>query len=65
MACLEAVADENGIPFKAIHLQSKEETQNAPTPITTYAVFHDGKHLTNEQMNDKRFLKTVYLHNDK
>ena len=56
---LEAVAKEHGVPFKAIHLQSKEEAQNAPTPITTYAFFCDGKYVTNEQMNDKRFLKVI------
>jgi hypothetical protein len=48
---------ENGIAFKAIHLESKEEAQNAPTPITNYALFHDGEYVTNEQMNDKKFLK--------
>ena len=56
---LEAVAKEQGVPFKAIHLQSKSEAQNAPTPITTYAFFRDGEYLTNEQMNDKRFLKVI------
>ena len=56
---LEAVAKEKGVPFKAIHLRSKAEAQNAPTPITTYAFFRDGAYLTNEQMNDKRFLKVL------
>ena len=56
---IEAVAKENDIPFKAIHLLSKEEAQNAPTPITTYAVFHDGEYITNEQMNAQRFLKLI------
>lgn len=56
---LEAVAKEKGVSFKAIHLQSKSEAQNAPTPITTYAFFRDGAYLTNEQMNDKRFLKVI------
>ncbi|MBP3610899.1 MAG: YoaP domain-containing protein, partial [Lachnospiraceae bacterium] len=41
------------------HLLSKEEAQNAPTPITTYALFFDGNYVTNEQMNDKRFLKLL------
>ena len=41
------------------HLQSKEEAQNAPTPVTTYALFYDGAYLTNEQMNDKKFLKLL------
>ena len=56
---LETVSKEEGVPFKAIHLQSKEEAQNAPTPITTYAFFCDGEYVTNEQMNDKRFLKMI------
>ena len=47
------------VSFKAIHLQSKEEAQDAPTPITTYAFFRDGEYVTNEQMNDKRFLKMI------
>ena len=47
----------NNIPFKAVHINSKEEAQNAPTPITTYALFKDGKYVTNEQMNDTKFLK--------
>lgn len=56
---VEEAAKERGVPFKAIHLQSKEEAQNAPTPITTYALFFDGDYITNEQMNDKRFLKLL------
>lgn len=54
---LEKTAQENGISFRAIHLTSKEEAQNAPTPITTYALFRDGVYLTNEELNDKKFLK--------
>ena len=54
---VEQTAREHGIPFKAIHLQSREEARNAPTPVTTYALFRDGKYLTNEQMNDTKFLK--------
>ena len=56
---IEAIAKEKSVKFKSIHLQSKEEAQNAPTPITTYALFLDGKYITNEQMNDKRFLKLL------
>ena len=56
---LEKTAKEHGIPFKAIHLTRKENAQNAPTPITTYAMFHNGKYLTNEQTNDTKFLKLV------
>ena len=56
---VEQTAKEHGVKFKAIHLQSKADAQNAPTPITTYALFRDGEYLTNEQMNDKRFLKLL------
>lgn len=56
---IEDIAKEKSIPFKAIHLQGKVQAQNAPTPITTYALFVDGTYLTNEQMKDKRFLKLL------
>ena len=56
---LEKTAKENDIPFHAIHITSKEEAQNAPTPVTTYALFHDCVYLTNEELNDKKFLKLV------
>ena len=54
---LEQTAVENDIPFHAIHICSREEAQNAPTPVTNYALFHDGEYISNEQMNDKKFLK--------
>ena len=56
---LEKVAQERGIPFKALRIESKAEARNAPTPVTTYALFFDGKYVTNEQMNEKRFLKRL------
>ena len=56
---LEQTAKENDIPFHAIHIESREEAQSAPTPVTNYALFHDGEYITNEQMNDKKFLKLV------
>ena len=56
---LENLAKEKEIKFKAVHIKSREEAQNAPTPITTYALFCDGEYITNEQMNDKRFLKRI------
>lgn len=56
---LEQTAKEHEIPFKAIRLASKTEAQNAPTPITTYSLFFEGEFLTNEQMNDTKFLKLV------
>ena len=60
---VERVAREQGVKFKSIHLQSRTEAQNAPTPVTTYALFLDGAYLTNEQMNDARFLKLLAARN--
>ena len=54
---LEKTAAERGIPFRAVRLTSGEEARRAPTPVTTYALFRDGEYLTNEQMNEAKFLK--------
>ncbi len=54
---LEQTAKDYGIPFRAVRIESKKEAQNAPTPITTYAMFRDGEYMTNEQMNEKKFIK--------
>ena len=43
--------------LKTIHIDKKEDARTVPTPITTYALLYDGKYLTNEQMNDTKFLK--------
>ncbi len=56
---VEETARQQGVPFRTIRLQSREAAQNAPTPVTTYALFRDGLYITNEQMNDKRFLKLL------
>lgn len=60
---VEETAREHNVPFRAVHLQSREQAQSAPTPVTTYALFCDGTYLTNEQMNDKRFLKLLESRN--
>lgn len=56
---IEKCAKDNNIIFKAIHIESKEAAQSAPTPITTYALFYNGEYLTNEEMNEAKFLKLV------
>lgn len=50
-------AKENGIPFKIIHIDNKESAQNVPAPVTTYALFRDGKFVTQAIQSDKKFLK--------
>ncbi|MDD3780396.1 MAG: YoaP domain-containing protein [Proteiniphilum sp.] len=54
---LEQTAAENNITFRAIHVQSKEQAQELPSPCTSYALFCNGAFLTNEQQSSKKFLK--------
>ena len=56
---LEQIAEEKKVPFHAIRIESRAQAQAAPTPVTTYALFRDGAYLTNEQMNENRFLKLL------
>ena len=53
------IANERNIPFKAILIDDKIQAQNAPTAITTYSLFHNGEFLTNQQFNDKSFIKLI------
>ena len=57
---VEQAAKAHDIPFRAFRLTSRNEAQSAPTPVTTYALFCDGNYVTNEQMNDAKFLKLAF-----
>ena len=54
---VEQAAKQHNIRFQAIHIDNKEQAQNTPTPVTTYAMFYNGEYLTNERMNDTKFIK--------
>ena len=49
-------AKEYGIPLKVIYVADKETARNVPAPVTTYALFRDGKFLTQSIQSDKKFL---------
>ena len=53
---VEEAAKEHSILFKVIHITDKESAQNVPAPVTTYALFKDGKFLTQAIQSDKKFL---------
>ncbi|MDD6799205.1 MAG: YoaP domain-containing protein [Firmicutes bacterium] len=53
---VEEAAKEYNIPLKVIHITDKAAAQNAPAPVTTYALFKDGKFLTQAIQSDKKFL---------
>lgn len=50
------VAKEHNISLKVIHVTDKETAQNVPAPVTTYALFRDGKFMTQAIQSDKKFL---------
>lgn len=49
-------AKEHGVPLKTVHLTTREQAQNAPAPVTTYALFQNGKYVTHAIQTDKKFL---------
>ncbi len=53
---VQETAAEHGIPLKVIHIESKGDAQSAPAPVTTYALFRDGKFVTHAIQSDKKFL---------
>ena len=53
---IQEAAKEYGIPLKVIYVADKETARNVPAPVTTYALFRDGKFLTQSIQSDKKFL---------
>lgn len=53
---VEEAAKAHDIPLQVLHLTTKEAAQNAPTPVTTYALFRDGEFVTQSIQTDKKFL---------
>ena len=53
---VQEAAKAHGVPLKTIHITDRETAQNAPAPVTTYALFRNGKFLTQGIQSDKKFL---------
>ena len=53
---LTLLGKEHGIPLKTIHITTKEAAQKVPAPVTTYALFRNGKFVTQRIQSDKKFL---------
>ena len=56
---IENLAKERKIEFESILIKTKEEAQNAPCAWTNYALFYNGKYVTNEILSENKFLKLV------
>ncbi|MCQ4636908.1 GNAT family N-acetyltransferase [Anaerovorax odorimutans] len=53
------MAEAEGVDFKLVKIESREQAQNAPTPFTTYSMFHDGSFVTNEILSEKKFERMI------
>lgn len=60
---VQEAAKEHKIELSVIHITSKEDAQNAPAPVTTYALFKDGEFVTHAIQSDKKFLALAGLKN--
>ena len=56
---LENMAKERNVVFRAIHIRTREDAQNAPSPFTTFSLFYDGRFVTHEILSEKKFEKIL------
>lgn len=56
---LENMAQERGLEFHAMQIQSREDAQNAPSPFTTFSLFYNGTLVTHEILSEKKFEKIL------
>lgn len=59
VALQHAVATKLAVPFHAHKLTNYDEAQKSPNPFSTYALFYDGKFITNEIMSEGRLRKFI------
>ena len=45
--------------FQSVHIQTREDAQNAPSPFTTFSLFYDGQLVTHEILSEKKFAKIL------
>ena len=54
---LVKAAAEHEIPLQVVHIDSREAAQNAPSPVTNFSLFRDGRFVTHEILSEKKLLK--------
>lgn len=52
-------AEKHGIPAQKIHIAACEEAQNVPSASALFSIFYNGKFVSHEIMNERRFEKLV------
>lgn len=56
---IEEMAKMKGVDFRSIHIVTKQQAQDAPTPFTTFSLFYNGEFITHEILSEKRFEKIL------
>lgn len=56
---LENMAKNRSVDFHPVHILTKEQAQNAPTPFTTFSLFYNGEFITHEILSEKKFEKIL------
>lgn len=56
---LENMAKERHAALQTVHIRSREEAQNAPSPFTSFSLFYDGRLVTHEILSEKKFDKLL------
>lgn len=56
---LQNVAELRGVTMNIIHIESRDQTQNAPYPFTTFALYHNGEFVTHEIQSVPKFEKIM------
>ncbi len=51
------IARQKGRALTLRRIETTEQAQTAPSPVTTYSFFNEGKFVTNEIFSDKKFVK--------
>lgn len=56
---IQEVATSRGVALQAILLETVEQAQAAPTPVTSYSLFYEGNLITHEILSPKKFEKLL------
>ena len=47
------------MPLQAIHIETTEQAQRAPSSFTTFSLYYNGAFLTHEIQSEKKFEKIM------
>ncbi len=56
---LEETAKKNGVQLRTVHIASRMQAQNAPSPFTTFSLFYGREFITHEILSEKKFEKII------